>query len=110
VRGCALSADGQTIVSASDDKTLKVWDGRTGQERFTLTGHTGEVRGCALSADGQTIVSISDETLKVWDAAGRGCLTTLLVEATLYCCAIDHDGRHILSGGAWGLYFLELVR
>ena len=41
VRGCAVSADGATIVSASDDQTLKVWDGRSGAERFTLSGHAG---------------------------------------------------------------------
>ena len=35
VRRCAISADRQLIVSASDDKTLKVWDGESGQERFT---------------------------------------------------------------------------
>ena len=39
-----MSPDGTWIVSASDDKTLKIWDAATGTERATLTGHTSWVR------------------------------------------------------------------
>jgi hypothetical protein len=36
VTNCAVSPNGQWIVSASRDKTLKVWDAATGAERLTL--------------------------------------------------------------------------
>ena len=39
VHSAAYSADGQRIVTGSDDKTAKVWDANTGQELLTLTGH-----------------------------------------------------------------------
>ena len=39
VNSAAWSADGQRIVTASYDKTAKVWDTETGQELATLTGH-----------------------------------------------------------------------
>ncbi|MBC1294694.1 hypothetical protein GNF11_06755 [Nostoc sp. UCD122] len=35
----ALSADGQTLVSGSLDKTIKVWNLATGKLKFTLKGH-----------------------------------------------------------------------
>ena len=57
VTGCAVSPDGAFIVSASLDKTLKVWDAGTGQARLTLHGHTAGVNGCAVSPDGAFIVS-----------------------------------------------------
>ena len=45
--GCVTSAsfspDGSRVVTASDDKTAKVWDARTGAEVLTLKGHTGGV-------------------------------------------------------------------
>ena len=77
--GCAVSSDGASIVSASYDKTLKVWDARSGEARLTLQGHTAEVNGCAVSPDGAFIVSASrDKTLKVWDAGTGELRLTLL--------------------------------
>ncbi|MCW3052233.1 MAG: hypothetical protein JWN14_1403, partial [Chthonomonadales bacterium] len=43
VRSVAYSSDGKRIVTGSDDNTAKVWDAATGQERFTLKGHTGYI-------------------------------------------------------------------
>src|SRR5439155_653295 len=66
----ALSADGTTLVSGSDDKTLKLWDIPSGREVRAFAGHTAAVWACALSADGGTLVSGShDKTLKLWDVA-----------------------------------------
>ncbi|NES89773.1 MULTISPECIES: serine/threonine-protein kinase [Okeania] len=65
----AISPDGQTIVSGSEDKTIKIWDLATGSLKNTLTGHTWVVTSIAISSDGQTIVSGSDDkTIKVWSA------------------------------------------
>ena len=40
--------DGRRVVSASTDKTLKVWDVATGKCVATLEGHSATVR-CAVS-------------------------------------------------------------
>ena len=39
VRGLASSPDGRRLATASDDRTIKLWDTSTGQEVFTLRGH-----------------------------------------------------------------------
>ena len=107
--GCAISADGQTIVSASWDHTLKVWDAASGTERHTLRGHTASVSGCALSADGQTIVSAShDQTLKVWDAASGHVRCTLYVDALLNDCACSATVQRIIAVGGPYVYMLLL--
>ena len=99
VRGCAVSADGATIVSASNDQTLKVWDGRSGAERFTLSGHAGPVWGCAVSLDEATIVSASDDgTLKVLDGRSGAERFTLSGHADrVWGCAVSADGATIVS-------------
>ncbi|WP_437581085.1 TIR domain-containing protein [Sorangium sp. So ce887] len=99
VNACAISPDGQRIVSASDDRTLKVWDLATGQLLSTLEGHSDSVNACAISPDGQRIVSASDDrTLKVWDLATGQLLSTLKGHFSLVnACAISPDGQRIVS-------------
>ena len=104
ITGCAVSADGTIIVSAANDGTLKVWDGRSGAERFTLNGHASKVRGCAVSADGTTIVSASeDRTLKVWDGRSGSERFTLSGHASwVNGCAVSADGATIVSASTDG--------
>ena len=45
------SSDGQTLVSSSDDGTLKLWDVASGLERKTLEGHGSLVAAVAYSPD-----------------------------------------------------------
>ena len=64
----AVTPDGKLVVSASDDKTLKVWDLESGQALRTLEGHSEWVDGVAVRQDGKLAVSASwDKTLRVWD-------------------------------------------
>ena len=110
VRGCAVAPNGSWIVSASDDRTLKVWESQTGSERFTLRGHTHEVTGCAVSPDGRFIASTSwDRTLKVWEPASGACLFTFPMDDDLFACAFHPDGEHLVTCGELGVYFLRLV-
>ncbi len=56
-------------MTASDDRTAKVWDAKSGAEVLTLKGHTKEVKSAAFSPDGSRVVTGSDDkTAKVWDA------------------------------------------
>ncbi|WP_437538329.1 TIR domain-containing protein [Sorangium sp. So ce726] len=99
VNSCAVSPDGQRIVSASFDRTLKIWDLATGTLLSTLKGHSDWVSACAVSPDGQRIVSASyDRTLKIWDLATGTLLSTLEGHSgTVNSCAVSPDGQSIVS-------------
>jgi WD40 repeat protein len=107
VTGVAVTADGRFAVSASEDRTLKVWDVATGQHIRTLDGHTRPARGVAVTADGRFAVSY-DKMLKVWDLASGHLLATLEPHAFVACCAIMPDGKTLLAGDRAGaLHILD---
>ena len=50
VKCCCFSPDGATILSGSDDNTLKLWRTRDGSLINTLNGHTSDVKTTSLSS------------------------------------------------------------
>ena len=69
VPSLAFTTDGQRLISAGADQTVRVWDVATRQEKARLRGHHSEVIRVAVSADGATLFSGGkDGSLLVWDA------------------------------------------
>ena len=99
VNACAVTSDGRRAVSASWDRTLKVWDLDRDRVLATLEGHAGGVNACAVTPDGRRVVSASwDRTLKVWDLARVRRLATLEGHAGgVSACAVAPDGRRVVS-------------
>ncbi|KAG2494495.1 hypothetical protein HYH03_007264 [Edaphochlamys debaryana] len=70
VNSVAFNPSGTLLVSGSEDKSVRVWDPLTGEQKAVLFGHTGQVLGVAFSSNGQLIASGSvDSTVRVWDAS-----------------------------------------
>ena len=70
VSSVAFSHDSKLLASASNDKTVKVWDAATGTLQKTLEGHSHAVNSIAFSHDSKLLASASnDKTVKIWDAA-----------------------------------------
>ncbi|XP_014613331.1 PREDICTED: kinesin-like protein KIF21B isoform X4 [Polistes canadensis] len=66
------------LFSGSKDRTVKVWDLRTGIENFTLSGHPNNVVAVKYSPSHQLLFSVSAAYVKVWDLrAGNSCIKTL---------------------------------
>ena len=99
VLGVAVTLDGKRVVSASEDKTLKVWDLETGRALRTLKGHTDEVTGVAVTPDGKRAISRSDDdTLKVWDLESGRALRTLKGHVDrVRGVAVTPDGKQAVS-------------
>ena len=94
--GCTPSRSRPTavsIVTASFDKTARIWDAATGRQLLVLSGHTNLLDSAAFSPDGQRIVTASlDKTARIWDAA-TGRQLKLLIGHT------EHVGlRRVLAG------------
>jgi WD40 repeat protein/tRNA A-37 threonylcarbamoyl transferase component Bud32 len=68
VTSLAFSPDGRRVVSAGEDRVVKLWDTRTGQEALTLRGHTDIARSVAFSIDGRLLAAGGDDgTIVIWN-------------------------------------------
>ncbi|MCI0554731.1 MAG: hypothetical protein L0287_27605, partial [Anaerolineae bacterium] len=114
VRRVRYSPDGTRLATAGMDGTAKVFDAETGNELFTLAGHTDSIFGLAYSPDGTRLATAShDKTAKVWDATSGKLLMTLSKEGHgdgvyggLFPGILDvtfsADGLRLASAGADG--------
>ena len=67
VRSASFSHDGEKVVSASSDNTVRIWSAVTGECEQSLAGHTRGVTSASFSHDGEKVVSASDDgNVRVW--------------------------------------------
>ena len=102
VSSVAFAPDGQTIVSGSKDKTIRLWDLQGNAIGAPFRGHERSVMSVAFAPDGQTIVSGSlDKTIRLWDLQGNAIGTPFQGhESTVISVAFAPDGQTIVSGSA----------
>lgn len=71
VQDVAISSDGHFALSASWDKTIRLWNLDTGETTQRFIGHTNDVLSVSFSPDNRQIVSGSrDKNIKVWNTLG----------------------------------------
>jgi len=99
VYNAAFSPDGQRVVTASWDKTARVWNAAGGQLITKLEGHSDGVVSAAFSPDGQRVVTASfDKTARVWNAASGQPIVKLKGHADIVnSAAFSPDGQRVVT-------------
>ena len=87
-----------SIASASNDKTVQVWDAASGDHGITYTGHRYPVLGLARSPHGRRIASSGEKSIHVWYAANaENIIVNNQHRDWVRAVAWSPDGRYIAS-------------
>jgi serine/threonine protein kinase len=101
VRFADFSPSGDTIVTASDDGTARLWDVKSARPTGVVLQHSNRVNTARFSPDGQWIVTASeDATARVWEAHSGKLITTLRHANDVYTAEFSPDGRLVATASA----------
>jgi len=110
VRELIFTPDGRELISAGDDKVIRIWDVETGELNRTLRGQIGagpegKIFAAALSPDGRTLavggygIASNYGTIRIFDLASGEVLGVLKGHTNvIQALAFSPDGRYLVSG------------
>jgi hypothetical protein len=90
------------VVTASNDRTARLWDADTAQEIAAFTTHADVVTSAAFSPDGKRLVTAShDRTVRLWDAETRTEIAVWKAHThEIYSAAFSLDGKRLVTASA----------
>ncbi|MBI1880098.1 MAG: hypothetical protein HYR94_18075, partial [Chloroflexi bacterium] len=117
VRMVDFSPDGRYVLTASADRTARLWNAQTGQEVRQFNGHTAQVNAAIFSPDGRSILTGGlDNTARLWDTeTGQEVRQFNGHTGGVWGIAFTPDGHQIITSDStlarlWDAQTGEVVR
>lgn len=113
-----VSAVDNTLVSAGEDGTVRIWGVTAHRRPQVLFGHTGWVFAVTVSPNGRMIASAGEDVVvRLWESQTRR-LSAVLVAHTqrVRALSFDSQGKRLLSGSedgrvcVWDVARQEMIR
>ncbi len=99
IASAVFSPDGRRILTASNDKTARLWDAENGKLLATFQGHIDVVVSAVFSADGRRVLTASnDKTARLWEAESGKLLAAFQGHTDIVTSAVfSPDGKRVLT-------------
>jgi WD40 repeat protein len=116
VRGAAFTGDGELLITAGHDSTLKVLDATTGKEQGTFKRHDWVVTAVTISPDGKMVASVccnsKKRSIRIWDPVTLKESQNVPLPDRIFSLndlAFSPDGKHIAGVSNWRLHMWEVT-
>jgi len=106
-----FSADGERVITGSQDKLAIIWNARTTEPMIKLEGHTAAITSVAISPDGtRALTGSQDNTAKLWDATtGKEILSLPGHTQEITSVSFSPDGQNVLTSSRDGTAIIWLA-
>jgi len=95
----AFSPDGARLAAGSADRTIRLFEAKSGRQAHVLRNHADWVQTISYSPDGAHILSASrDRTVRISSASSGELEATYTgYETAVFAAIFSHDGKTVLS-------------
>lgn len=112
VDSAVFDPSGMRVLTASTDRTARIWDAHTGRQLMMFAGHRAMITSATFSPDGAMVLTTSrDSTARIWEvASGRMLFELLGHSGTIEMGQFSADSQRVLTAGHDGTARLWDVR
>jgi WD40 repeat protein len=83
------------LVSASSDKTVRLWDTSSGSALNVLEGDSGLANAVDFSPDGKLLALAMDNSVELWDTESKSVLQTPHFDDIVQTHSFSGDGKFL---------------